>query len=257
MMNEPNISVQGSLYLVEPFLCMSLALMRASTTRNRITKLTGFILPVYLMIQFYSCKKENLIDEGITFYRTRTEVAGPIRVFVRSGELSDPSLVHRFEIQDSALINFYTNIRSLDTIRILENHTARLFQYSYAHYTYNVHFNMVKFVGKDTITSYSYLEVYTRTLYYFLAMFKPEIYKEYIVSSTAGAYNFAYRTRNEFRLLKDNDKLKSPWIVAMLHNNAFSSRAYWLQNMLDPGFHQHLGETDTVVLRENYIIYEK
>jgi hypothetical protein len=211
-----------------------------------------------LLLFFHSCKKENLIDAGNTFHRTKSEPAGSIRVFARSGEVTNPSIVQRFEIQDSALISFYARgSGSFDTIRILDNHEARLFQYSYTNYSYNVHFNELKFTGKDTTTGFSYLEVYSRTLSYFLALYKPEIYREYVVSSTAGAYNFGYRSRNEYRLLKDNEKLKAPWIVALLHNKAFGIRAHWLQNKLDPNFYQQLAEKDTVVLSEHFLFYEK
>lgn len=216
------------------------------------------ILFLCLFIFFHSCKKENLIDAGNTFHRTKSEAVGSIRVFARSGEVTNPSIVQRFEVDDSAIISFYAKGgSSFDTIRISDNHEARLFQYSYANYNYNVQFNEVKFTGKDTTTGYSYLEVFTRTLYYYLAFYKPEIFKEYMTSSTGGGYNFAYRTRNEYRLLKDNDKLKAPWLVALLHNKALGIRAYWLQNKLDPDFYQQLGEKDTVVLREHFLFYEK
>ena len=211
-----------------------------------------------LLLFFHSCKKENLIDAGNTFHRTNSEPAGPIRVFARSGEITNPSIIQRLEVYDSLSISVYASGRNgFDTIRILDNHEARLYQNSYTNYIYTVHFNEVKFAGMDTVSGFSYLEVYTRTLYYFLALYKPEIFKEYVVSSTTGAYNFGYRARNEYRLFKENEKLKSPWLVALLHTNSFGSRAYWLQNKLDPDFYQHLAEKDTVVLREYFLFYEK
>jgi len=42
-----------------------------------------------------------------------------------------------------------------------------------------------------------------------------------------------------------------------LHNNSFGIRGYWLLDKLDPDLYQHLSEKDTVVLRENFLLYEK
>ena len=181
----------------------------------------------------------------------------PIRVFARSGEITDGSIIQRFEIRDSSSINFYSDRNGVDTIRILDNHEARLSDPAYANYTYKMYLNEVKFIGKDTTTEYTSAEVYSRTMYYYLAYHKPEIFKEYAVSSTAGAYTFGCRTRNEYRFVKNNDKLKSPYIVALLHPYGFGTRAYWLQNKLDPNFYQHLADRDTIVLREHFIMYEQ
>jgi len=218
----------------------------------RVTPIIG------LLIFFHSCKKENLFDSGNTFHRTKSEAAGPIRVFARSGEITTPTIVQKFEVYDSATLSLYATARNgLDTIRILDDHEAKLLEYSYSNYSYSVHFNEVIFTGKDTASGSSYLEVYTKTLYYLLALHKPAIFKEYVVSSTAGAYNFGYTTRKEYRLFKENEKLKAPWLVALLHNNSFGIRGYWLLDKLDPDFYQHLSEKDTVVLRENFLLYEK
>ena len=211
-----------------------------------------------VLIYFHSCKKENFIDSGDAFHRTKSEAAGSIRVFARSGEITNPTIVQKFELYDSAAIALYATARNgLDTIRILDNHEARLHEYSYSNYSYSVHLNEVIFTGKDTASGFSFQEVYTKTLFYLLALHKPEIFKEYAVSSTAGAYNFGYTTRKEYRLLKENEKLKAPWVVALLHSNSFGIRGYWLQDKLDPDFYQHLSEKDTVVLRENFLLYEK
>ena len=215
------------------------------------------ILLLCLLIIFHSCKKENLIDSGNTFHRTKSEPAGFIRVFARSGEITNSSIVQRWEYNDTSNINFFAGRTSLDTIRILDNGEARLFHFSYSNYNYRVRINELKFTAKDTITQYSFLEVYTRTLPYFLSLYKPEVYKEYVISSTAGGYSFAYRTLNEYRLVKDNGHLKAPWIVALLHTKTFGTTTFVLQNKMDANFYQYLNESDTVVLREYSISYEQ
>lgn len=214
----------------------------------------------WLLFAFFSCKKESgMLKPTSTFHKTKKEASAPIRVFSNSGEIILASTVNRFVNYDSNWISQLSNrLGYLDTIRILEDHTAKLFDDSrYKDFFYTGLLRDIRFTAKDTSTFYSGEEVYTRTLNYYIGWFKPIIFNEYIISSTAGYYTFGFSSQKEFYLVKENDHLAAPWMIYILRRQGGNVSMNRIQNKLDPGFYHSLAATDTLVLQEYSVIYEK
>jgi hypothetical protein len=210
-----------------------------------------------LTCAIYSCKKENnSISAGSSYRRTVTN-GSSIRVFANTGEIKNQSILNRFTQTDDQMIsNVGDHLRGLDSIRILDGSSANLFEYStYNLYTYSKTSKDYNFSSKDTFTGYSYGDLFTRSLNYTMSLYKPIVYSETIVSSTAGFYQFQYKGRRQYFIQKDKDRLIMPWIVYNDHNSA-ASITYTLQNKLDQQFYKTLQPKDTIVLKEYSIAYE-
>jgi hypothetical protein len=165
--------------------------------------------------------------------------------------------LNRFMQTDGQWIsNVGDHIGGLDSIRILDGSNAILFEYSTNNqYTYSKISKTYNFSSKDTLTGYSYGDLFTRSLNYTLSLYKPIVYSETIVSSTAGFYQFQYKGRRQYFLEKDKDRLIAPWIVYNDHNSAVTITYSW-QNKLDQQFYKTLQPSDTIVLKEYSIVYE-
>ena len=219
------------------------------------------VLRIFLLLMFscilYSCKKENnSISAGSSYHRAELN-GSSIRVFASSGEIKIPSIVNRFTQTDGQTIsNIGDHLGGFDSIHIMDGSNATLFEYStHNQYIYSKVSKDYNFSSKDTFTGYSYGDLFTRSLNYTMSLYKPIVYSETIVSSTAGLYQFQYKGRRQYFIQKDNDRLIAPWIVYTYHNSA-TVISYTLQNKLDLKFYETLQPRDTIVLKEYSIVYE-
>jgi len=108
----------------------------------------------------------------------------------------------------------------------------------------------------DTSIGYSYGDEFTRSPAYYIGQFKPEVYSEFLVSSTRGDYQFGYITREKFILKKTVGQLVAPFILFTLHRNQLQ---YWgyVNNILQDDFYKKISAADTLTLKEYLILYKK
>jgi len=216
-----------------------------------------FVTILVLAVIFCDCKKgDNSLQHGITYHRSANS-GGSIRVFGSSGEIIDATIVNRFtQLDDANMTTMGTHLGTLDTIQIVDGNNARLFENGrYSDFAYASISRDFNFYNSDTISGYTYGEVYTRTVNYYLCLYKPIVYVETIASSTAGTYQFLYKGRKEYFIEEKNNQLVAPWIVFYYHFPSGSS-AFSIQNRLDKNFYKSLQPRDTVVLREHSLSYE-
>ena len=222
-------------------------------------KLFRAILLPCVILAFYSCKKENTKLASDSVYHKTIKEGYAIRVFARSGEINQPSIVNRFLDLDSAWISYLAQyLGYLDTIRVVDDEYAKLFESAhYKDYSYLFRGRDIRFTSRDTFMGYNNGEVFTKSINYKISTFKPVVFYEYLVSSTAGNYQFGYAGRREFFATADGDKLRIPWIVLVVHTSSTNRESHTIQNKPDFNFYQSIAANDTAVLREYSIIYEK
>lgn len=99
-------------------------------------------------------------------------------------------------------------------------------------------------------------EVFTRKIDYTIGQVKPEVFSEYLISSTGGYYVFGYSYKPKFILNQSGSQLVAPVIQFAEHstNTYFGKR---VNNTLQSDFYKNLPVADTLTLREYLIIYEK
>ena len=88
-----------------------------------------------------------------------------------------------------------------------------------------------------------------------MARVKPDVLSEYVYSSIAGNYIFAYSGRRKFVFQESGGQLVAPVILYNLHSKNFDGG--FVNNTLQPDFYSILTEGDTVALMEYQILYEK
>ena len=214
-------------------------------------------------VAWSACKKDDAtgFDRAAVYHKTSTEPAGDVRVFAQSGELNTPAIVSRFTAADSTLIHDVSGIlfsMSSDSIQMQDNENAKIRESSgYADYKVTSSGGDLIFTGKDTSTNTSIGEVYSKSIPYYISLYKPAIYSEYIISSTRGNYVFGYTTKNQLVLTQQSNRLVAPWIFLIDHSSGSRTFAFTVQNKADFSFYRSLAATDTVVLHEYSVIYGK
>ena len=112
-------------------------------------------------------------------------------------------------------------------------------------------------IARDTTTGMSYHEVFTKTIHYYIALDKPPIFREYLVTSTAGLYGFGYSTLQQYHLETAGGQFKIPWIIGVVHYANGSTASLTVQNKIDINFYKNLSAGDTVVLQTYDVYYKK
>jgi len=211
-------------------------------------------------IAWSACKKDSSISLGAVYHKTSIEPAGDIRVFSQSGEIKNSIVVSRLIANDSAWINdmrLYFLSNSGDSIQMLDNENAKIREASgYVDYKVTSSDRDLIFTAKDTSTSTSAGEVYSKSIPYYLSFYKPAIYYEYIISSTRGNYEFGYTTKTQLVFTKPVNRFVAPSIAVIIQKPGNVNSAF-VQNKPDYSFYHSLAATDTVVLREYSLIYVK
>jgi hypothetical protein len=220
---------------------------------------------ILLILFTISCKKDNSsapLEPLSVFHKNSIATASPVRVFALSGEITNTAIVNRFTNYDNSWLDdlshqLFPEKGRMDTIRVQQGGDMAVFD-NYHYQTYGVEQsgNRITLTGKDTIRAMSYYEVFTRTLPYNVALYKPPVFSETLVTSTRGLYGFEYTTLQQIHLENEQPAIRAPWILGVIHN-AVGSNSLRVQNKLDINFYKSLAAGDTIVLREYVVVYAK
>jgi hypothetical protein len=218
-----------------------------------------------LLLASLSCDDDNETS-ALTFpsvyIKSGIEAVGKLRVFAVTGELKQNSIVSRYNQYDTSYFNGYANyIRNdpgiMDTVYFLNGQSAVL-----SHESKDLDCLLTKENNSHILTESvvaskccTYGEVVTRSLPYFMARVKPDVFSEYVYSSIAGNYIFAYSGRRKFVFQESGGQLVAPVILYNLHSKNFDGG--FVNNTLQPDFYSILADGDTVALMEYQILYEK
>jgi hypothetical protein len=209
----------------------------------------------YFLVFLLSCKKDEVkLDYPSSYHKTQKEISA-VRVFTSKGELKQSAIINHYATLDSNWFVYYRE--QLDSVKLIDQQNAIMIEgYSSTKCNYVVNGRDLRFSSKDTFGFYSAGDIFTKTINYYAGQFKPPVYNESIVSSTAGNYLFSYLCRKEYYLTIGNDRLKAPWILAAVHTHNFSPQ-FAIQNKLDRNFYKFIASSDTVVIQEFFTWYEK
>jgi sporulation protein YlmC with PRC-barrel domain len=213
-----------------------------------------------------SCKKDSEkipLEPSAVYHKTSVATTAPVRLFALSGEINSGPVIQRFQNSDDSWLNslsaqLFPNKGIIDTIRVQQGGDMALFDnFQYKTYSVNQQGNKITLTAKDTITSISYSEVYTRTIPYAIAFYKPPVFSETLVTSTRGIYGFEYRTLKQYHLEAEQYAIRAPWITGVIHYANGGIVSLMVQNKIDINFYKILAAGDTIIIREHDVVYEK
>jgi hypothetical protein len=218
-----------------------------------------------LLLVAISCKKDglSLLDTPAEYHKSGKTKKGGTMIFALSGEIKNASTINRFENFDNSWLEdlgnaLYPNPGRADSIRVYSpKQVAINDNYRYKSYDVKTSGNNILLTARDTTTGMSYHEVFTRTIHYYIALNKPPVFREYLVTSTAGLFGFGYTTLQQFYLQTEGGQFKIPWIIGVVHYANGSTASLTVQNKLDNNFYKNLGAGDTVVLHTYDVYYTK
>jgi hypothetical protein len=225
-------------------------------------------LPVALLLLLtaISCSKDGSpfpLENAAVYKKKNISVTAPVRLFALSGEIKNASILTRFTNNDNGSLvalsdQIFPNQASLNSFKIQSEQVIEVND-NYQNRPYNVtrRGDDITLTSGDTSRYINYNEVFTRSIYYNIALYKPPVYRETLVTSTRGLYGFEYTTQRQFHLEANGDGINVPWIIGVVHNANGSTLSLWLQNKMDKGFYKTLAAGDTVLLREYVVHYEK
>lgn len=218
-----------------------------------------------LLLVAISCKKDSA-SVNLTpgeYHKTSKSQTGDSRIFTRSGEIKTASIINRFENFDNNWLDalgdgLYPQAGRVDSIRVYDAKRIDVNNFlRYKSYDVAAKGNNITLTAKDTSSDVSYHEVYTRSIYYYIALHKPPVFREYLVTSTAGLYGFGYTTLEQFHMETDGVGFKLPWVTGVIHYANGATNSLSIQNRINVNFYKSLAAGDTVIIREYAVHYKK
>lgn len=224
-----------------------------------------FFLLLLIVVVSLSCEDDeegSSLTYPSTYHKSGIELVGKLRVFALTGEITQNSIVSRYNQYDTSYFNNYAayvgnNKGVMDTVYFLDGQRAVL-NHEYKDLDYLVTRETNSYILTEKVAAgkcCTYGEVMTRSLLYKMSSVKPDILSEYINSSVGGNYYFAYTGRQKFIFKESNRRLVAPLIFYNLHSMNFESG--FVNNFIEPEFYATLAAGDTVALMEYQILYEK
>lgn len=227
-------------------------------------KSNKFLLLLVWWIAIFSCKKND--DSKITYpsvyHKAGLKARGELRLFSSNGEIRDPTALSRFNLLDTA--NFTTfseyvrdNQETMSTIHLQDPQHANITdRYTAKNCLITRERGRLILARTDTSAGYSEADEFTRSPSYYIAEIKPEVYSEYLISSTRGFYQFGYTGREKFILERSGGQLAAPFIFFTLHRQPQEYRLN-VNNILQEDFYKNISAGDTIALKEYLVLYEK
>jgi hypothetical protein len=215
-------------------------------------------------IAVVACQKND--DSRITYpsvYRkSGLKPAGELRLFSSNGEIRVPALLSRFNFLDSANFTNYSNYardnqETMNRIQFQDIHYAIITD-RYLENNCRVTRESSRMIlsGIDTIVGYSQSDEFTRSPSYYISTVKPDVYAEYLVSSTGGFYQFGYTGRGKYILDRYRGQLVAPFIIFTQHRQQEQYTLY-INNILEEDFYKDILPGDTIALKEYLLLYDK
>jgi hypothetical protein len=210
---------------------------------------------------------ESAIQYPMTFVKSKILPMGSWRVFNKDGEVTDKNTFRDLVSEtDTTGFRYATeNIlksTSLDIVRIMSPTEGSVRGYPNSP-NCMVASNETGFVftNKDTTGASICREQMTKHINYFIGSVKPDIFSEYLGSSTAGNFCFVYTGRQKFVFNGHPLAFYAPYIIFIVRTNTGTAPTYGetvrLNNNLAQDFYKHLGENESVSLMEYQLLFER
>jgi len=223
------------------------------------------LLIVSLCLFIFSCKKNDSglsIDLSI-YSKSGIRANGNFRIFSQTGEITDPFIVSRFNLNDtfdfvymedvtgnSPSVMKYIKFSDAQHAEVADQDTLRSCVVS------EDGANII-LTRTDTSIGSTFANELTRHIIYYIGEVKPEVYSEYLISSTRGSYVFGYRAREKFVLLQSEGQILAPFIGFKQHIGGGPGIPMYINNNLQTDFYKNIESGDTVTLKEYFLTYRK
>ena len=220
-------------------------------------------LSIVICILFISCKKDEDIQFTYSsiYHKTEIKAVWGVRVFSSHGEIKDHSVIRRivrYILPASPIeIEVVTNPGILDSVMFIDAQQAILNHGFFDwHCVISMQSRYLLLTTNDTIQAFTSNDELSQTVGYQLGQFKPEIFLEYLVTSTGGRYLFGYKARTRYVFTQAKNKLSAPIIFYKHYRNSQFYEGGYINNILQKDFYKNLSPGDTVALQEMAIQYE-
>lgn len=227
-------------------------------------KSNKFLFMLLTGIAVFACQKneDSRITYPSTYRKSGLKPAGELRIFSADGEIRDPVSLSRFNLMDSANFSMYSKAVRDDSgtmkrIQFQDPHHAMVFdRYLERNCIITRESTRLILSGADTVVGYSSEDVFTHSPSYYISQVKPEVYNEYLISSTGGNYQFGYTGREKFILDRYKGKLVAPFIIFTLHGPQ-QWYTLFVNNVLQGDFYRNILKGDTITIQEYLVLYDR
>ncbi len=221
------------------------------------------IISSCLILCFYSCKKDDAFTKlnfGKNYYKEKVEKAGRFRVFAKSGEITTPSILERFELEDSSRFTLYANSYMqnswMDSVTFYNDYTARLVSLSSQQlFDYSTDETHIILLAKDITEFYSSGDLFSKSFLNQIGRYKPQIISEELKSSVAGAYLFVGKGKQKYVFNSRKGKVSTPNIAIIRHSTCCNYFDF-LNNELSDNFYTSIPGDDTVAVQQFLVTYQ-
>jgi len=227
-------------------------------------KIDKILFLPFLIILIFSCKKDEAFKQltyPSVYHKSGIKLAGDLMVFSTAGEIKDPSIIDRFLPDSSIYSNLADQIGNnpgvMDSIKFSDaQHSIVNETYSQYHCTVDQEKKELILTRTDTSAGSIYNDQFTRSIMYNIGQVKPEVYSEYLLSSTRGDYIFGYTGKEKYVLQESSGQLVAPEIIFIQHHlpGYYNGRA---NNILQSDFYKSIPTGDTVSIQGYFLLYEK
>ena len=182
-------------------------------------------------------------------------------LYSTQGRINDTRIINHYASTDTVYFNNNAaNLSSqsgfMDSIEFTDQFHAKMFP-GFRWKNYDLSNQITKFIltGKDTTEGFIDTDPLSESLQYLIGQYRPEIYSEWLISSTRGYYYFGYTSGEKSVLKLSGNQLCAPLILYGKHKPYFGVN--YVNNFLDEKFYLNIAEGDTVSVGFYSIKYER
>lgn len=215
----------------------------------------------FLCLLYSSCSKSSSqISYNSVYHKNGIEAISDLMLFTDQGQVKDIVAINRYVAMDSFTFSYYSDYINkatdlLDNIQFPDPLHAKILRGNeWANYDLSDQFPRFILTRKDTTVGTSGGDLYSRSLEYWICQYKPDLYQEWLVSSTRGSYVFGYSTREKFVFKLSGNQLCAQIIVFIKHKPY--SYGEYVNNFMDDKFFVNLSAGDTISLKFYSLKYE-
>ena len=232
-------------------------------------KINQFLFFPFLWIFIFSCKKDSAslnIDYPSNYHKSGIKPNGNLRVFSSTGEIRDQSVISRFNETNSSSFSAVADVignhpGKMDSVKFSDaQHASMNNNYIPLNCLVSQESATIILTRTDTSLGSTYLNELTHDIYYYIGQVKPDVYAEYLISSTRGDFYFGYSAREKFILNLSGSQIVAPLVQYNLYLAGLNNGTYfngYVNNNLQNDFYKNMNAGDTVTLREYLVTYEK
>jgi hypothetical protein len=213
----------------------------------------------------WSCSKSSdnfNISYNSIYHKTGVGPSTGLRLFTSKGEIKDPEILKQYNTSDNNLFLFYSGnfVQSsdfMDSIEFTDSRHARLYHNNQWIKNEVANQSTIFILSRvDTTTNSIAGDPYSESLEYAICQYKPEIFQEWLISSTRGNYVFGYTNREKY-VFDLSGNFVSAYMTIYIRHQPFNTTTEFVNNYMDEKFYQTISQNDTLSVQSYYLRYEE